>query len=66
MMNTYTARWLYGDKVVNLATSRGWKNEEIRRHIEALANEDVDEQTITHPFNYLTEQEVEDWEKNGP
>jgi hypothetical protein len=68
---TYVARWIYGNKTVDLALAQGWTEEEAVRHGKALADEAVsggapeatDRVSLTHPFNYLTEEQVEEWER---
>lgn len=60
------AMYIYGDKA-RLAAERGWSEDEQRRHIEAIERwnsrmgnpQDEDDMGITHPYNYLTESEVE-------
>jgi hypothetical protein len=46
----------YTDAQMSTATSRGWESE---RHFRALEAGDEDAIGLTHPFNYLTEDEVE-------
>lgn len=57
---------VYGDAAY-LAAWRGWDEDEQYRHLSAIErwNEALrggyveDEMALTHPYNYLTEQEVE-------
>lgn len=42
-----------------LAAWRGWDEDEQYRHLSAIERNDVDDMALTHPYNYLTEKEVE-------
>ena len=55
--------WVYGQKTVELAKSRGWNT--AYAHGIALADENEIVIARTHPFNYLSEEEVEEWERNA-
>lgn len=64
-MTHYAVRYVYGDETVDLAIAQGWPEQEIERHTNALGRQTVEaenELTETHPFNYLTEEQVKQHE----
>lgn len=71
-MSTMTVRWVYGDTVVDTALAQGWTEAEAEQHALALADEGdggstradtahtaEEVVTLTHPYNALTEEQVE-------
>lgn len=47
----------YPDSALALARSRGWDD---RAHEDAIVATDEDAIALTHPYNWLSEQEAED------
>lgn len=47
----------YPVHALTLAQTRGYDHD---AHLAALESGDIDEVGLTHPYNWLTEQEVED------
>lgn len=69
-MSALVSRWIYGNDLVNTALQRGWTDLQAAIHDSMLSYEAehgpnpivTDIIAITHPFNFLTEREVEVWE----
>lgn len=53
---TTTMEYTYPEWVISLAATRGYDD---AAHRAALDAQDVDQVSLTHPYNWLTEDEVE-------